>query len=104
MYSLVPDAEVMCVVSEVISELPGLQEVQYNLVIGHTSLLASILSHCSIPVERHHELWPLLHKVTVSDLVLFVPLIMYIIMITCKILNNFTHHFHWPLLFPVCMA
>ncbi|XP_064390621.1 eIF-2-alpha kinase GCN2-like isoform X2 [Halichondria panicea] len=62
--SLVPDAEVMCVVSEVISELPGLQEVQYNLVIGHTSLLASILSHCSIPVERHHELWPLLHKVT----------------------------------------
>ncbi len=86
-YSLVPDAEVMCVVSEVISELPGLQEVQYNLVIGHTSLLASILSHCSIPMERHHELWPVLHKVTVSDLVMCVPRTLNIIVFTASAIS-----------------
>ncbi len=63
---MVPDAEVLFVVSEIISELPGLQEVQYNLILGHTSLLGAVLSHFSIPVEHHHELLPVLHKINVG--------------------------------------
>ena len=64
--NLIPDAEVMYVVSEIINEIPGLQDLQLGIHISHTSLLSSILSHCSIPEERHVELQTLLHKVLVS--------------------------------------
>lgn len=59
---LVPDAEVMSVVSEIIAEVPGLQDEQYCVWISHTSLLSSILTHCSIPKEKYHEVGSLLHK------------------------------------------
>jgi histidyl-tRNA synthetase len=63
--SLVPDAEIMYLVSELISELPGLQEGQYRVLISHTSLLSSLLSYCSVPRHRHKELNTLLQKITV---------------------------------------
>ena len=63
--SLVPDAEVMYLVSELISELPGLQEGQYRVLINHTSLLSSVLSYSSIPCHRHKELNNLLQRITV---------------------------------------
>ena len=59
------DAEVMYVVSEIIAELPGLQEAQFSLWVNHTSLLSSILTHCSVPEEKHPEVVTLLHKMVV---------------------------------------
>ena len=64
--SLIADAEVMYVVSEIIADLPGLQEHQFSVLINHTSLLSSILTHCSIPEEKHSEALPLLYKMVVS--------------------------------------
>lgn len=55
----------MYVVSEMISELPGLQELQFSLWVNHTSLLSSILTHCSVPEEKHPEAITLLHKMVV---------------------------------------
>ena len=66
-YSLVPDAEVMYVVSEIINEVPGLQESQFNVLISHTSLLSSILTHCSIPEDKHCDAKTVLHKMTVTS-------------------------------------
>ena len=65
-YSLIPDAEVMYVVTEIISEIPGLQNFQFSVWINHTSLLTSILKHCSIPEEKHDDVKVLLHKMMVS--------------------------------------
>ena len=65
-FSLIPEAEVMCVVSEIINEVPGLQESQFTVWVNHTSLLSSILTHCSIPLERHLEVGSLMHKIDVS--------------------------------------
>lgn len=65
-HSLIADAEVMYVVSEIISELPGLQDNQFAVWMNHTSLLSSILTYCSIPVERHTESIALLYKMVVS--------------------------------------
>jgi len=45
----------MYVVSEVISEVPGLMEQQFCVWVNHTSLLSSILTHCSIPEDKHPE-------------------------------------------------
>ena len=69
--SLVPDAEIMYLVSELISELPGLQEGQYRVLISHTSLLSSLLSYCSVPRHRHKELNNLLQKITVRMSLLY---------------------------------
>lgn len=55
----------MYLISELISEVPGLQEGQYRILINHTSLLSSVLSYCSVPRHRHEELNSLLHKITV---------------------------------------
>jgi histidyl-tRNA synthetase len=66
-YSLVADAEVMYVVSEIIAELPGLQEHQFSIQINHTSLLSAILMHCSVSKEKHGAVLTLLHKMVVSE-------------------------------------
>ena len=66
--SLLADAEVMYVVSEVIAVLPGLQEAQFSLWVNHTSLLSSILTHCSVPEDKHPEAITLLHKMVVCVL------------------------------------
>ena len=63
---MIADAEVMYIVSEVIAELPGLKDHQYCLWINHTTLLASVLTHCSIPEEKHSEATALLYKMVVS--------------------------------------
>lgn len=65
--SLIADAEVMYVVSEIIAELPGLQDHQFSVWINHTALLSSILTHCSIPEEKHAEALTLLYKMVVSN-------------------------------------
>lgn len=65
--SLVADAEVMYVVSEVIGEVPGLMEQQFCVWVSHTSLLSSILTHCSVAEEKHVEATKLLHSMMVNS-------------------------------------
>jgi translation initiation factor 2-alpha kinase 4 len=78
---LVPDAEVIYLVSEVINEFPPLQvEVPtgryitiknfnlcliqqtsgYSVLINHTSMLSAILHHCSVPEDQHIEVCSIL--------------------------------------------
>lgn len=57
----------MYVVSEIINEVPGLQDFQFSIWLNHTSLLSSILTYCSIPEEKHSEVKGLLHKMVVSS-------------------------------------
>ncbi|ELU08630.1 hypothetical protein CAPTEDRAFT_220708 [Capitella teleta] len=58
--SLVPDAEVLCVVSEIIAEFPRLQGRNFYLRINHTALLRAILVHCGIAEELHSEVHAIL--------------------------------------------
>lgn len=68
--SLIPDAEVMHVVSEIISELPGLQDRHFRVWVNHTSLLSSVLTYCSIPEEKHSMVEKLLYKLMVMQVYL----------------------------------
>lgn len=64
-FSLVPDAEVLYVVSEVLAELPHPQHWQYTVLINHVKLTEAILQHCSIPKDRYNDVAALLHKTAV---------------------------------------
>ena len=58
--SLIPDAEVLHVVCEIIQEFPELQARNYYLRINHASLLRGILMHCGIPDKLHQEVYAIL--------------------------------------------
>ena len=62
---LVPDAEVMYVVSEILSEVPRPQHWQFAVLVNHMKLLEAILQHCSIPRERYSDTAALLHRIAV---------------------------------------
>ena len=62
---LVPDAEVMYVVSEILSEVPRPQHWQFAVLVNHMKLLEAILQHCSIPRERYSDTAALLHRTAV---------------------------------------
>ncbi|KAG7259067.1 hypothetical protein CRUP_026599, partial [Coryphaenoides rupestris] len=50
--SLMPDAEVIYTVSEVIQEFPALQERNYHIYLNHTNLLKAILLHSGVPEDK----------------------------------------------------
>ncbi|XP_068195813.1 eIF-2-alpha kinase GCN2 [Antennarius striatus] len=50
--SLLPDAETIYTISEIIQEFPGLQERNYNIYLNHTSLLKAILLHSGVPEDK----------------------------------------------------
>ncbi|XP_070698000.1 eIF-2-alpha kinase GCN2 isoform X2 [Pempheris klunzingeri] len=50
--SLLPDAETIYTVSEIVQEFPVLQERNYNIYLNHTSLLKAILLHSGIPEDK----------------------------------------------------
>ncbi|XP_055013276.1 eIF-2-alpha kinase GCN2 isoform X2 [Boleophthalmus pectinirostris] len=50
--SLLPDAETIYTVYEIIQEFPALQERNYNIYLNHTSLLKAILLHSGIPEDK----------------------------------------------------
>ena len=56
----------MYVVSEVLSEVPRPQHLQYGVLVNHMRLLEAVLQHCSIPRERYSETATLLHRIAVS--------------------------------------
>lgn len=50
--SLLPDAETIYTVYEIIQEFSALQERNYNIYLNHTSLLKAILLHSGIPEDK----------------------------------------------------
>uniref|UniRef100_A0A672HF79 Protein kinase domain-containing protein n=1 Tax=Salarias fasciatus TaxID=181472 RepID=A0A672HF79_SALFA len=50
--SLLPDAETIYTISEMIQEFPALQERNYNVYLNHTSLLKAILLHSGVPEDK----------------------------------------------------
>ncbi|XP_049451917.1 eIF-2-alpha kinase GCN2 isoform X1 [Epinephelus fuscoguttatus] len=50
--SLLPDAETIYTISEIIQEFPVLQERNYNIYLNHTSLLKAILLHSGVPEDK----------------------------------------------------
>ncbi|XP_072425462.1 eIF-2-alpha kinase GCN2-like isoform X2 [Chiloscyllium punctatum] len=50
--NLLPDAEVIYTVFEIIQEFPVLQELNYSIYLNHTSLLKAVLLHCGIPEDK----------------------------------------------------
>uniref|UniRef100_A0AAY5K5C3 eIF-2-alpha kinase GCN2 n=1 Tax=Esox lucius TaxID=8010 RepID=A0AAY5K5C3_ESOLU len=50
--SLLPDAETIFTISEIIQEFSALQERNYHIYINHTSLLKAILLHSGVPEDK----------------------------------------------------
>ncbi|XP_070776102.1 eIF-2-alpha kinase GCN2 [Enoplosus armatus] len=50
--SLLPDAEAIYTISEIVQEFPVLQERNYNIYLNHTSLLKAILLHSGVPEDK----------------------------------------------------
>lgn len=50
--SLLPDAETIYAVYELVQEFPALQERNYNIYLNHTSLLKAILLHSGVPEDK----------------------------------------------------
>ncbi|KAJ8399100.1 hypothetical protein AAFF_G00414790 [Aldrovandia affinis] len=50
--SLLPDAEAIYTISEIIQEFSVLQERNYSIYLNHTSLLKAILLHSGIPEDK----------------------------------------------------
>uniref|UniRef100_A0A8C8DLJ2 non-specific serine/threonine protein kinase n=1 Tax=Oryzias sinensis TaxID=183150 RepID=A0A8C8DLJ2_9TELE len=50
--SLLPDAEIIYTISEIIQEFSALQERNYNIYLNHTSLLKAILLHSGVPEDK----------------------------------------------------
>ena len=61
---LIPDAEVIFVASEIISNFPVLSARKYTLRINHVMALKSILKHCGLE-ESQHKL--ALNAILISD-------------------------------------
>ncbi|XP_076353947.1 eukaryotic translation initiation factor 2 alpha kinase Gcn2 isoform X2 [Tachypleus tridentatus] len=57
--SLLPDAEVLFVVSEIIDAYPALQSHSY-LRLNHVSLLKAVLLYCGVQDEKHLEVYRIL--------------------------------------------
>ncbi|CAL1531307.1 unnamed protein product [Lymnaea stagnalis] len=51
--SLIPDAEILIVVQEIINHYPTLQARDFYICINHMSLLKAVLLFCGIPEELH---------------------------------------------------
>ena len=60
--NLVPDAEVLLSVAEIIREFPSLYERSYYIRINHTALMKSFLASISITDERQLELLKILQE------------------------------------------
>ncbi|KAF3701327.1 eIF-2-alpha kinase GCN2 [Channa argus] len=50
--SLLPDAETIYTISEIVQEFPALQERNYIIYLNHTSLFKAILLHSGVPEDK----------------------------------------------------
>ena len=61
--NLVPDAEVLLVVAEIIKEFPSLDNRSYYIRINHTGLVKSFLASIGVSDERQSELLAILQEI-----------------------------------------
>lgn len=66
--SLLPDAETIYTISEIVQEFPGLQERNYNIYLNHTSLLRAILLHSGVPEDKLSQASSILCDATTEKL------------------------------------
>ncbi|XP_032882473.1 eIF-2-alpha kinase GCN2 isoform X2 [Amblyraja radiata] len=58
--NLLPDAEVIHTIAEIIQLFPVLQERNYSIYLNHISLLRSVLLHCGIPEDKLQQVCSIL--------------------------------------------
>ncbi|XP_061166164.1 eIF-2-alpha kinase GCN2-like [Saccostrea echinata] len=61
--SLIPDAEVVLLVQEIISEFPVLQQRNYYIKVNHVMILHAILQHCGVPGDQFTDVLHILSGV-----------------------------------------
>ncbi|XP_043929768.1 eIF-2-alpha kinase GCN2 isoform X2 [Protopterus annectens] len=66
--NLLPDAEAVFVISEIIQEFPVLQERNYSIYLNHTSLVKAILLHCGISEDKLSQVYNILCETTSEKL------------------------------------
>lgn len=65
--SVVADAEVVAVVSEIVHEIPSLVACSCYLRVNHTALVKAMLLHCGIADSLHDDIYSILGDSKVSD-------------------------------------
>jgi len=58
--SFVADAEVIAIVSEIVSEIPNLAGRNCQLRVNHTALVKAMLLHCGIAESLHADIYAIL--------------------------------------------
>ncbi|XP_067942850.1 eIF-2-alpha kinase GCN2-like [Watersipora subatra] len=53
--SLVPDAEVLSVIQEIVNKFPKLQARKYSIHMNHNQLMTAILLYCGLAIEQHDD-------------------------------------------------
>lgn len=62
--SLVTDAEILCVVHDIVNELPGFKNRNFQIRLNHTDLFDSILLYCGV-MDKKDDLLNLLQEIKV---------------------------------------
>uniref|UniRef100_UPI00358E2478 eIF-2-alpha kinase GCN2 isoform X2 n=1 Tax=Myxine glutinosa TaxID=7769 RepID=UPI00358E2478 len=57
---LLPDAEVIHVISDIIQKFSSLQDRNYVIQFNHTSLIRAVLLHCGISEDKHSQVYAVL--------------------------------------------
>lgn len=60
------DAEILCIVSEIINDIPGLKNKNFVIHINHTSLIKAILLHCGVK-EKHEDVYNIISQFRVNN-------------------------------------
>ncbi|XP_030069540.1 eIF-2-alpha kinase GCN2 [Microcaecilia unicolor] len=66
--SLLPMAETIYSITEIIQEFPVLQERNYNIYLNHTSLLKAILLYCGVPEDKLTQTYNFLYDAMTEKL------------------------------------
>uniref|UniRef100_H2ZTP2 Eukaryotic translation initiation factor 2 alpha kinase 4 n=1 Tax=Latimeria chalumnae TaxID=7897 RepID=H2ZTP2_LATCH len=65
--SLLPDAETIYTITEIIQEFQVLQERNYSIYLNHTSLLKAVMLHCGIPEDKLGHVYSILYDTMVES-------------------------------------
>ncbi|XP_064415795.1 eIF-2-alpha kinase GCN2 [Latimeria chalumnae] len=66
--SLLPDAETIYTITEIIQEFQVLQERNYSIYLNHTSLLKAVMLHCGIPEDKLGHVYSILYDTMTEKL------------------------------------
>ncbi|XP_067895792.1 eIF-2-alpha kinase GCN2 isoform X2 [Heterodontus francisci] len=66
--NLLPDAEVIYTIAEIIQEFTVLQKRNYSIYVNHTGLLKAVLLHCGIPEDKFQQVCNILCDAMIGKL------------------------------------